>query len=149
MKILIDADACPVTKIAVNIAKSFGIECILFCDTAHTIEIDGAVTIIVDGGADSADFALVNKVNKGDICITQDYGLASMCLAKRAYAINQNGLEYTSENIVYLMETRHTAKMLRMSGVYPKGKKPRRKEDDRKFERAFRTLVEQCTNQTK
>lgn len=144
MKILIDADACPVTQIAVNIAKIFEIECVLFCDTAHIIEIDGAFTVTVDEGTDSADFALVNKISEGDICITQDYGLASMCLAKRAYAINQNGLEYTSENIVYLMETRHTAKKLRMSGVHLKGKKARKKEDDIKFEKAFRALVERC-----
>lgn len=146
MKILIDADACPVTRIAVNIAKIFGIECILFCDTAHIIEIDGAFTVTVDEGADSVDFALVNQVNKGDICVTQDYGLASMCLAKQAYAINQNELEYTSENIVYLMEKRHTAKKLRMSGVHLKGNKARKKEDDIKFEKAFWVLVERCLN---
>ncbi len=144
MKILIDADACPVTRIAAEIAKVYGKECILFCDTSHKIDIDGAATVIVDTGADSTDFALVNRANKGDICITQDYGLASICLAKNAFVINQNGLEYTDENIVYLMETRHSAKKLRMSGIYLKGNKPRRKEDDIKFERSLKALLQRC-----
>ncbi len=144
MKILIDADACPVTEIAVRIAKEYGLECVLFCDTSHEISYDGASTITVDGGADSADFALVNCISAADIALTQDYGLASMCLGKRAFVINQNGLEYTNENIVYLMESRHEARKLRMSGKHLKGSKPRNKGNDIRFEQKFRSLILRC-----
>ncbi len=145
MKIYIDADACPVTKLAVNIATKYGIDCILICDTSHVIEIEEAETIIVSKGADSADFALVNMISTGDIAITQDYGLASMCLGKKAYVLNQNGLEYTNDNIIYLMETRHEAKKLRLSGKHLKGPKQRTKEQDKAFEISLHSLIERLS----
>ena len=141
MKIYIDADACPVTKIAVSIAKEFDIKCILVCDTSHEINIPDTETVIVSRGADSADFALANLIKQGDIAVTQDYGLASMCLARRAYVINQNGLEYTNDNIVYLMESRHEAKMLRMRGKRLKGPKARAPEQDKAFKKNFRRII--------
>ena len=81
MKMLIDADACPVTDIAVNICRHFHLPCFLLCDTAHTLYKEGAETLVFDKGADSVDFALVNYIRKDDIVITQDYGLAAMSLS--------------------------------------------------------------------
>ena len=86
MNILIDADGCPVVDLTLQIAKQFGVPVIILCDTAHQIEREGAQTLVFDKGADSVDFALVNRVKPGDIVVTQDYGLASMCLAKRTGA---------------------------------------------------------------
>lgn len=142
MKVYIDADACPVIDIAVEISKEYCLECTLICDSSHVISRKDVEKVIVSKGNDSADFALVNLISKGDIAITQDYGLACMCLGKKAYVINQNGLEYTDDNIVYLMESRHAAKKLRMSGKHLKGPKPRKKEQDSAFEHSFRSLIE-------
>ena len=142
MKVLIDADACPVTGIAVNLCKQFSVPCILLCDTAHTIYKDGAETLIFDKGSDSVDFALVNRVSTGDIVITQDYGLASMCLAKAARVIHQDGWEYTLDNISGLMEQRHIAKKHRMSGGRIKGPAKRTKAQDIAFEKAFQQLLQ-------
>ena len=83
-RLLIDADGCPVVDIAVRIARQRGIECLILCDTAHEFRKEGARTITVSKGNDSVDFALVNLVQKGDIVVTQDYGLAAMCLARGA-----------------------------------------------------------------
>lgn len=91
--ILIDADGCPVVDLTVRIGRAHGVPVKILCDTAHRIEREGAKTLVFDKGADSVDFALVNRVQPGDIVITQDYGLASMCLARRARVLNQNGLE--------------------------------------------------------
>lgn len=38
MKILIDADGCPVVDIAVQISKERNIECLILCDTAHVLK---------------------------------------------------------------------------------------------------------------
>ncbi len=141
MTIYIDGDACPVTKIAINVASEHDIRCVIICDTSHVIETDKAEIIIVSKANDSADIALVNRISKGDIAVTQDYGLACMCIGKGAYVINQNGLEYTAENMVYLMEIRHEAKKLRMRGHHLKGPKPRSKEQNDTFERNFRNLL--------
>lgn len=113
MKVLIDADACPVVDIAIKLCVQYGVDCTLFCDTAHQMQRDGATTLVFDKGADSVDFALVNRVNPGDIVVTQDYGLASMCLAKQARILHQDGWEYTQYNIDALLFQRHTAKEYR------------------------------------
>jgi uncharacterized protein YaiI (UPF0178 family) len=99
MTVLIDADGCPVVDITVQIARETGVECIIICDTAHVFEKAGARTVIVSQGSDSVDFKLVNMIQKGDIVVTQDYGLAAMCLARQAVPLNQNGMVYTDNNI--------------------------------------------------
>ena len=105
----------------------------ILCDTAHRIEREGAETLVFDKGTDSVDFALVNRVQPGDIVITQDYGLASMCLARRARILNQNGLEYTAQNIDGLLARRHENKKLLRAGKHPKGPAKRPKEQDAAF----------------
>ena len=143
MKVLIDADACPVTDIAVGLCKRYQVTCFLLCDTAHTMHREGAQTLIFDKGSDSVDFALVNRVEAGDIVITQDYGLASMCLAKRARILHQDGWEYTEYNISGLMEQRHAAKKFRMAGGRTKGPAKRKPEQDAAFTNALDTLLQQ------
>ena len=65
MKILIDADGCPVVDATVQIAKERQLACIILCDTAHVLEKDGATTLVFSKGADSVDFELVNRVSPG------------------------------------------------------------------------------------
>ena len=110
MTILIDADGCPVVDLTLQIAKQFSVPVIILCDTSHQIEREGAQTLVFDKGADSVDFALVNRVKPGDVVVTQDYGLASMCLARCARVLNQNGLEYTADNMDALMLRRYENK---------------------------------------
>lgn len=142
MKIFVDADGCPVTKISVDIAKKYSLKCTILCDTSHVITSDYAEVITVCKGADSVDFALVNRVSKGDIVVTQDYGLAAMCLAKSAVALNQNGLVFTSDNIDALLLQRHTAKKIRNSGGRFKNHAKRTSSEDVEFEKALISLVE-------
>ena len=94
MRLFIDADGCPVVNEAVSTAQRHGVEVILLCDTAHLLQKEGARTITVSKGADSVDFALVNLLQPGDIAVTQDYGLAAMCLARQAVVLNQDGCRF-------------------------------------------------------
>ena len=141
MRIFIDADGCPVVDIAVRTAKRYGIGCTIICDTAHSIQRDGADTIIVDKGADSADFRLVNLVGAGDIAITQDYGLATMCLSKRAIVLNQDGRRYTEENISGLLEFRAVSAKIRRSGGRTKGMPKRTAQQDKDFEDSLTDII--------
>ena len=142
MKVLIDADACPVVDIAVKLCAKEGVPCLLLCDTAHAVYREDAQTLIFDKGADSVDFALVNRTCPGDIVITQDYGLASMCLGRSVRVLHQDGWEYTLDNISGLMEQRHIAKKHRMSGGRMKGPSKRTKQQDAAFERALQQLLQ-------
>ena len=131
--ILIDADGCPVVDLTARIGQAHGVPVKILCDTAHRIEREDAETLVFDKGADSVDFALVNRVTPGDIVITQDYGLATMCLARRARVLNQNGLEYTAQNIDGLLARRHENKKRLRAGKHPKGPGKRTKSQDETF----------------
>lgn len=142
VKILIDADGCPVVDPAIAIAQQFQLPIILLCDTSHEMRREGAETVTVSKGADAVDFVLVNRVQKGDVVVTQDYGLAAMVLAKRGYPIDQNGRIYSEENIDQLLHGRHMAKKIRQSGGRMKGPKKRRPEDNEKFKKSLVELLE-------
>ena len=141
MRVLIDADGCPVVQLAVQCAKRHGVAVTLVCDSAHWFDLPDVETITVPKGADSADFRLVNMLHAGDVVVTQDYGLAAMALARRAHVLNQSGLIYTDENIDSLLLTRHTSRKLRNAGVRMKGPSKRTKEQDEAFLSAFERLL--------
>lgn len=141
MRVLIDADGCPVVKLAVQLCCKHHIPCLILCDTSHRIELDGAKTLVFDKGTDSVDFALVNLVCAGDIVITQDYGLASMCLARGARVLHQDGFEYTAENIGALLEFRHAAAKIRRSGGRLRNAKKRTEAQNAAFATKFLSFL--------
>ena len=143
MDVLIDADACPVVDIAVTLCLRYKVSCVLLCDTAHQMHREGATTLVFDKGADSVDFALVNRVRPGDLVITQDYGLASMCLARGAQVMHQDGWEYTADNISGLLEQRHAAKKFRAAGGRTKGPSKRTPAQNAAFSKALEALLQQ------
>ncbi len=144
MQIFVDADACPVTRIVEQTARERGIPCSLLCDTNHVLSSDYSEIRIIGAGADAVDFALINLCHKGDIVVTQDYGVAAMALGKGAYAIHQSGRWYTNENIDRLLMERHMAKKARMGKGkhHLKGPAKRTQEDDDRFRESFEKLVE-------
>jgi len=141
LTILIDADGCPVVEIAIKIAAERKIDCVILCDTSHIFERAGAKTVTVPKGNDSVDFALVNMVQAGDIVITQDYGLAAMCLARKAVPVSQDGMVYTGDNIDALLFARHTAKKIRMAGGRLKGNAKRTPAQDEAFAKTLGNLI--------
>lgn len=144
MKILVDADACPVIPIVERVAKQQNIEVILLCDTNHILHSDYSEVKIIGAGADAVDFALVNLCNKGDIVVTQDYGVAAMILGKGAVGIHQSGRWYTNDNIDQMLMERHINKKARRSKGkhHIKGPAKRTEEDDKRFEKSFVQLIE-------
>lgn len=133
MRLIIDGDGCPVIPECLKIAKKYKLSCVIFCDTSHQIQREGATTIVVDKGADSVDFALVNFLKAGDIVVTQDYGLAAMCLGRNARAIHQDGMIYDAENIDSLLLARHTAQKIRKGGGRLHGAKKRTSQQNECF----------------
>ena len=99
MKIFVDADACPVVDIVEDIATKYNIPVTLLCDTNHVLTSDYSEVIVVGAGADAVDYKLISICHRGDIVVTQDYGVAAMALGKGSFSIHQSGLWYTNENI--------------------------------------------------
>lgn len=141
MEIFIDADGCPVVDLTVKIASQYNIDVTVICDMAHIFNRTDVKVITVEKGADSVDFELVNRIHKGDIAVTQDYGLAAMCLAKKAFPINQNGLIYDNDNINSLLNARAAAQRVRRGGGRLKGPKKRTSQMDDNFSAALKKLI--------
>lgn len=142
--IYVDADACPVVGIVEKLARKYEIPVTLLCDTNHVLESSYSEVKIIGAGADAVDYALIGLCHKGDIVVTQDYGVAAMALGKGAYAIHQSGKWYTEENIDRMLMERHLAKKARRAKKrnHLKGPKKRRSEDDEQFETSFEMLIQ-------
>ena len=115
MKILIDGDGCPVIGITEQTAKAYNVPVTILTDINHQIQSSYSKVITVEQGNDAVDFALFGLIEKQDIVITQDYGVASLALSKGAYSLHQNGWEYTPDNIDMLLMERHLGKKQRQS----------------------------------
>lgn len=131
--IYIDADGCPVVEETLQIADIYGLAVILVCDTSHIYDAMDAQMLVVDKGKDRSDFVILSHLQKGDIVVTQDYGLAALVLSKNAYAIFCNGMLYTQDNIDSLLYMRHQSSIRRKHGHYGKHNKKRTTQDDEDF----------------
>lgn len=147
--ILVDADACPVVRIAEATAQRYQVPMVLLCDESHVIRSNYSMVQTVSKGADSVDLALINACSAGDLVITQDFGVAALALGKGAMAIHQSGRIFTDENIDGLLMMRHEARRERMGRgkTHLKGPKKRTPADDEAFLRAFEPLVRQLAEE--
>ena len=119
MKILVDADACPVKDIIVKLAKRRHLPVTMF----------------------SADIRLVNLISPGDIVVTQDFGVAAMSLARGAKALNQNGMIYSDKNMDRLLFERALGQKIRRAGGKAGKNRKRTSEDDKNFEAALSGIL--------
>lgn len=141
--IWVDADACPVVRMVEKIAKKYTIPVTLLCDTNHVLQSDYSEVIVVGAGADAVDYKLISICHKGDIVVSQDYGVAAMALGKGAYAIHQSGKWYTNDNIDQMLIERHlNKKARRASGKnHMKGPKKRTSVDDEHFSESLEKMI--------
>lgn len=151
LRIYVDADACPVVSIVEKLARKYEIPVVLLCDTNHILESSYSEVKVIGAGADAVDYALIGLCHKGDIVVTQDYGVAAMALGKGAYAIHQSGKWYTEENIDRMLMERHLAKKARRATKknHLKGPKKRTSEDDERFAEAFDRLIQKVMGSRK
>ena len=143
MQIFVDADACPVVAIIEKIAKDNSVPVMLLCDTNHVLSSTYSKVVVVGAGADAVDYKLISICHKGDIVVSQDYGVAAMALGKGAYAIHQSGRWYTNNNIDQMLMERHLNKKARRSSHknHIKGSKKRTEEDDVRFAQSFEKML--------
>ncbi len=142
-QILVDADACPVVRQAETAARKHGLPMTLLCDEHHVMHSDYARVRHVSSGADAVDIALMNLCRRGDIVVTQDYGVAAMALGKGAYAIHHSGKRYTDGNIDMMLMERHLAKKARRASAkhHLHGPAKFTEEDRQRFSAAFEELI--------
>lgn len=138
MRIIVDADACPGKHLIEKVGKENSIPVIMYCDMNHILTSDYSEIKYMDSGFQSVDMAIANATKVGDIVVTQDFGVAAMCLGKKAYAINPKGYIYDDDNIDRLLFERHIGAKVRRGGGKTSNHKKRSNEDD---ERLYMNLL--------
>ena len=148
MNIYVDADACPVVSIVEEISKKYNISVTLLCDTNHVLHSEYSEVVVVGAGADAVDYKLISLCHRGDVVVSQDYGVAAMALGKGAFAIHQSGKWYTNENIDQMLMERHLNKKARRASSrnHIKGPRKRTEEDDQRFAESFEKLLRKANN---
>lgn len=141
MKIIVDGDACPGISIIVKIAKEYGLDLIIYCDIHHYITVDYGEVRVVDSGFQSVDMKVVNECTSDDIIVSQDYGVAAICLGKKAVVISPKGYIYTNENIGAMLEQRYLSQKIRRGGGKTPNVKKRTIEDDKRLQKNLIYLV--------
>ena len=142
MTIIVDGDGCAGRDIIEEVAKKYSVKLKIFCDIHHVITSDYGDVIIMDSGFQSVDMRVANEAKKGDIIITQDYGVAAMALGKGALAISPRGYIYDNDNIDRLLFERHLSQKNRRAGGKSKGNHKRNKEDDDRLYYNLEVLIE-------
>ena len=100
VKIFVDADACPVKKEVERIAIRHNLETYLVSDGGIRPSMNPLMkNIFVNQGVDAADDWIVDNIERGNICVTNDIPLAERCLKRGAFVIKPNGKIYNSDNI--------------------------------------------------
>jgi len=146
MRFVIDGDGSPVKEEIIQLGQEFAIPVLIVTSVDHytTKEYPDFVEFIyVDKGADRADYQIVKEIEAGDILITQDYGLASLVLPKKARVFHHSGKEYLLETIDYLLNQRYLGAQMRKAGKRTKGPKAFTNEDRTHFYEIIHRIVEE------
>lgn len=146
MKIIVDADACPRPVLAscMKAGNVFSISVWTVASFNHRIESDHHV--VVGNAPQEADMKILNLAKRGDVAITQDWGLAAMLLGKGVLCLSPDGREYKNDTIEFLLEKREAMAKFRRGGGRTKGPGKRTSEDNVRFEERLFSLLERCGN---
>lgn len=141
MRILVDADACPVKEEVLRVALKYKLEVLYFVDVNHQLTSDYAQIFVVDQGADSVDLALINQMLHHDIVVSQDYGVATLAIGKKGFVLLPSGKELHKDNIDMHMFERHISREERKRGRRGTRHKKRTSNDNERFEESLDFMV--------
>jgi uncharacterized protein YaiI (UPF0178 family) len=144
----IDADACPVTREAISEARRRGLAVVIVANSTQNLAKyagrKGVETLTVQGGSDVADFAIVERLEPGDVVVTQDIGLAAMVLGRGARAISPRGRVFSVATIDIEMEVRHAEQKHRRAGGRTGGPSAFDDDDRERFVSAVARLLDEA-----
>lgn len=145
MRILVDGDASGHRDAILELSREFGVEVVWVHNPSHRAPVPEPglkLTVhLADGGSQAADMVLMNLAAPGDIVVTGDLGLASVCVAKGAAALSPRGFWFKAEELAGRLEFRALAARLRRGGVQLDRRPPHRRLDDHRFEMELREAL--------
>ncbi|WP_062016754.1 YaiI/YqxD family protein [Aureimonas sp. AU4] len=117
LRVLVDADACPVKDEALEVADRFGAELVLVSNGGiRPSRYPGARIVVVGAGADAADDWIAEEAGARDTVVTADIPLAARALERGATVLNPNGRPFTTESIGAALSMRAFNQHLRETG---------------------------------
>ena len=139
MKIFVDADSCPVKKEIISLANEYHLSVFFVASYKHQPDEEiGGIWKYVDSNFQEVDLFIVNHMQKGDLLITQDIGLASLAISKGGYAFSPRGKQFSESEMPFVLELRHLQAKARRSGRFDKGMKPFTEVDRKQFAKNIR-----------
>ena len=136
MKILVDADSCPVKNEVYRVAKRYEVDVVLVSERWQRVLKEPWIELIVvknEGRLDAADDRIVDEAGPAAIVVTEDILLAERCLEIGASVLSPRGRVFTEEMIGEAVATRTLMAELRDSGEITGGPAPFQKRDRSEF----------------
>jgi uncharacterized protein YaiI (UPF0178 family) len=144
--IFIDADACPVTRDVLAIARARKTPVVMVASEAQNLsryaDRPGVELMQVGSGRDAADYAMVPLLNPGDIVVTNDTGLAAMALARGTLPLSPRGRIFQLATIDAELALRHAEQRHRRAGGRTQGPSAFTDEDREKFRETLARLLD-------
>lgn len=148
MRIIIDGDACPVKEIIIEEAMAVPIPVLIISSYSHYTYRefpDQVQHIYVESSAEATDFKILELATSSDIVVTQDYGLASLLLAKQSRILHHRGFEYTHHNIQSLLSSRYLNAKIRQKGGRTKGSSSLTNNEKERFRQLLQSCIDDLT----
>jgi uncharacterized protein len=135
LRILVDADACPVKEEIYRVAFRHEVAVIVVSNSYFRVPDHPLVTkMIVSDGFDAADDWIADTIDSDSIVVTSDILLADRCLKSGAMVIGNNGKPFTAGSIGGAIATRAIMADLRAgAGAAIGGPAPFSKADRARF----------------
>ncbi len=117
IRILVDADACPVKPEIYRVAERHGLRVLVVANKAINVPRDPLIErITVGDGMDAADDWIAAHSDRHAIVVTNDIPLASRCIKAGAQVIAANGRPFTDASIGMALAMRNLMADLRDAG---------------------------------
>ena len=134
MRILVDADACPVKEEIYRVAGRHRLEVALVANSWMRVPAESWISLeVVGDGLDVADDWIAANAKAGDVVVTADIPLASRCLEIGAAVVGPNGRQFSEDNIGDVLATRDLLTELRSAGERTGGPAAFSKRDRSQF----------------
>ena len=134
IRILVDADACPVKEEVYKVAFRHDIPVTIVSNSPIRVPAHDLIArVVVSDGFDAADDWIAERADRAAICITADILLADRCLKAGATVIAPNGKPFTANSIGGAIATRAIMADLRAGGDAVGGPPPFAKADRSRF----------------
>jgi hypothetical protein len=142
MKILVDADSCPVKDEVYRVAGRHRLPVLVVANSAMAVPLRESITLeIVGGDLDAADDRIVERAERGDVVVSNDIPLAARCLAKGAWVLSPKGRTFSEDSIGDDLVTRDLLAHMRAGGQLTGGPPPFGRKDRSRFLDQLETTI--------